>query len=38
MSDNTQLTQANLKAAIRTVGELKRTIEKLTKEVKSSII
>ena len=34
MSDNTQLTQANLKAAIRTVGELKRTIEKLTKEVK----
>ena len=34
MEDFTQLTQAKLKAAIRTVDELKVTVEKLVEEVK----
>lgn len=34
MNDGTQLTQATLKAAIQTVGELKVTVEKLVEEVK----
>lgn len=34
MEDFTQLTQAKLKATIRTVDELKGTVEKLTEKVK----
>ena len=34
MNDGTQLTQATLKETVRTVGELKVTVEKLTEEVK----
>ena len=35
MSDGTQLTQATLKETVRTVGELKVSVEKLTEEVKN---
>lgn len=34
MSDGTQLTQATLKETVRTVGELKVSVEKLTEKVK----